>query len=328
MTAPLRITFIGSGNWARKYHFPALAHVRDDVGAPSIRLRGIFSLDQTTAQAVATQFGFEHVYASMDELLADDEIDAFAVAVSPEALVGVIEQISARGLPIFSEKPPGISSAQAQRLADLVQTTNVVAFNRRFIPLNNVFKEIVDEMDDLFFVEGHFFRHNRQDPAFALETGIHWINFMTYLFGPIRAVRNERWPHPQNETWIRLAHLTFESGLRGLLKIFPCTGAQGERLEVHSPQRTAFLYGPLWEDDGEIVIEENVFAAVLHEQRLIRRVIPGGTGPEIVERGIVGEYVEFFHAIHSREPTRSNFQNAVNSMRVAEAIETGIDFED
>jgi myo-inositol 2-dehydrogenase / D-chiro-inositol 1-dehydrogenase len=320
------IAFIGSGNWARKYHFPALAHVRDEVGAPSIRLRGIFSLDQETAQTVATEYGFERVYASMAELLADDEIDAFAVAVLPEALVYVIEQIAPRGLPIFSEKPPGISSAQAQRLADLVQTTNVVAFNRRFIPLNNVFKEIVDEMDDVFFVEGHFFRHNRQDHAFALETGIHWINFMTYLFGPIRAVRNERWPHPQNDTWLRLAHLTFESGLRGLLKIFPCTGAQGERLEVHSPQRTAFLYGPLWEDPGEIVIEENVFAAVLHAPRLIRRTIPGGTGPELVERGIVGEYVEFFNAIHSGKPTRSNFQNAVNSMRVAEAIETGIDF--
>ncbi|MEZ4637161.1 MAG: hypothetical protein R2856_19775 [Caldilineaceae bacterium] len=240
----------------------------------------------------------------------------------------MIEQIAPRGLPIFSEKPPGISSAQAQRLADLVTTTNVVAFNRRFTPLNNVFKKIVDEMDDLFFVEGHFFRHNRQDPSFALETGIHWINFMTYLFGPIQAARTERRPHPQNETWIRVSDLTFASGLRGLLKIFPCTGAQGERLEVHSPQRTAFLYGPLWEDDGEIVIEENVFAPVLHEQRLLRRTIPGGTGPEIVERGIVGEYVEFFHAIHSGAPTRSNFQNAVNSMRVAEAIEAGIDFED
>ena len=144
------IAFIGSGNWARKYHFPALAHVRDDVDAPAIRLRGIFSLDQGTAQAVATQYGFERVYASMHEVLADDEIDAFAVAVSPEALVSVIEQIAPRGLPIFSEKPPGISSAQAQRLADLVTTTNVVAFNRRFIPLNNVFKKIVDEMDDLF----------------------------------------------------------------------------------------------------------------------------------------------------------------------------------
>jgi predicted dehydrogenase len=323
---PLRLAFVGSGNWAQKYHFPALGYVREQGSDEyALHLRGIFSLDGESAAAVAAQVGFERVYASMADLLADEELDAIAVAVSPSALVSVMEQVVTRRLPIFSEKPPGISSVEAGRLADLVDVPNVVAFNRRYIPLNNVFKSVVDEMSDVFFVEGHFFRHNRQDPTFALETGIHWVNFMEYLFGEIRTLRNERWPHPQNESWIRLAHLTFASGLRGLLKIFPCTGAQGERLEVHSPERTAYLYGPLWADPGEIVIEENETAEVLHKQRLVRRTIPGGLGLEIIERGIVGEYEEFFAAARTGQITRSNFQNAVNSMRVAQAIEEGND---
>ena len=44
-------------------------------------------------------------------------------------------------------------------------------------------------------------------------------------------------------------------------------------------------------------------------------------GLEIVERGIVGEYEEFFSRACAGLSTRSNFQNALNSMRVAEAIE-------
>jgi predicted dehydrogenase len=323
---PLRLAFVGSGNWAQKVHFPSLGYVREHGSDEfTLHLRGIYSLDGESARSVAAQYGFERVYGSMDDLLADAEIDAIAVAVSPSALVAVMEQLVTRRLPIFSEKPPGISSVESQHLADLVDVPNVVAFNRRYIPLNNLFKSVVDEMSDLFFVEGHFFRHNRQDPTFALETGIHWVNFMEYLFGEIRTLRNECWPHPQNESWIRLAHLTFAGGLRGLLKIFPCTGAQGERLEVHSPQKTAYLYGPLWADSGEIVIEENERADVLHQQKLIRHTIPGGQGLEIIERGIVGEYEEFFAAVRTGMPTRSNFQNAVNSMRIAEAIELGID---
>lgn len=324
MTKPLRLAFVGSGNWARKVHFVALAYVREQ-GEYALHLRGIYSLDGESARSVAAQVGFERVYASMADLLADGELDAIAVAVSPSALVSVMEQVVTRRLSVFSEKPPGISRVEAQRLAALVDVPNVVAFNRRYIPLNNVFKSVVEEMRDLFFVEGHFFRHNRQDPTFALETGIHWVNFMEYLFGEIRTLRNERWRHPQNESWVRLAHLTFASGVRGLLKIFPCTGAQGERLEVHSPARTAYLYGPLWADPGEIVIEENKTAEELHKQLLVRRTIPGGQGLEIVERGIVGEYEEFFAAVCSGMSTRSNFQNAINSMRVAQAIEEGND---
>jgi predicted dehydrogenase len=322
----IHLAFVGSGNWAQKYHFPALDYIRQHASDNfTLDLHGIYSLDAETAGQVATQYGFARVYGSLDDLLADEDLDAIAVAVSPSALVSVVERLVATQLPLFSEKPPGISSLEAQKLADLVNVPNVVAFNRRYIPLNNVFKSIVEEMSDIFFVEGHFFRHNRPDPTFALETGIHWINFMEYLFGEIRTVRNERWRHPQNETWIRLARLTFASGLRGLLKIFPCTGAQGERLEVHSPQRTAYLYGPLWTDPGEIVIEENETAEVLHKQQLVRHTIPGGLGIEVVERGIVSEYEEFFAAVQSGQPTRSTFQNAVNGMRVAEAIELGID---
>ncbi|MGC9521965.1 MAG: hypothetical protein ACP5HG_08810 [Anaerolineae bacterium] len=43
--------------------------------------------------------------------------------------------------------------------------------------------------------------------------------------------------------------------------------------------------------------------------------------PEIVRLGIVAEYVEFLTKACSGQPTRSNFQNAVNAMRAAEAID-------
>ncbi len=43
--------------------------------------------------------------------------------------------------------------------------------------------------------------------------------------------------------------------------------------------------------------------------------------PEIVRVGIVGEYVEFLTAACAGRPVRSTFQNAVNSMRVAEAMQ-------
>jgi predicted dehydrogenase len=324
MSESIHLAFVGNGNWANKYHFPALDYLRQQ-GKHRLHLRGLYSLDAQRDRETAQRYGFKRVYASLEELLADGGVNAIAVTVAPEALLGVMERLVQRRLPLFSEKPPGRSYADAQALAEVVHAPNVLAFNRRYIPLNNQFKQIVDAMQDVYFVEGHFFRHNRQDPIFVLETGVHWINFVEYLFGPIQTVRNEHFPHPQSATPARLVHITFDSGLRGLLKFFPCTGSQGERLEVHSPQQTAYLYGPLWGDPGEIVIEENERHETLHQQRLVRRTIPGSDGPEIVERGITGEYEEFFQAVLTGQSTRSNFQNGANTLRIAEAIEYGYD---
>lgn len=319
-TKTVNLAFIGSGNWARKHHFPALDYVRARAAERfDLRLRGIYSLDRTGATAVAGQYGFARVYDSLDALLADHEINAVAVAVSPEAAASVLEQVATLGVPIFSEKPPGVSVAQAQRLSEIITVPNVLAFNRRFAPLNNVFKDIVAQMADIYFIEGHFFRHNRVDETFMIATGIHWINFMTYLFGDIVHVSVERFPNPQNVTWVRIAQVTFTGGLRGALKFFPCSGSRVERVEVHSTTQSAYLDGPLGDDPGKIVIDAGMERRIVRPEALL-------AAPEIVRIGIVGEYEEFFAAACHGAATRSTFQNAVNAMRVAEAIEYGWGF--
>ncbi len=191
---------------------------------------------------------------------------------------------------------------------------NVLAFNRRYVPLNNTFKVLVDETPGIYFVEGHFFRHERHDETFMIGTGIHWINFMEYLFGTIRQAEVDRFPNPDNATWNRVARLTFDGGLKGVLKVFPCSGTQAERIEVHSSARSLYLDGPLWEQPGRITIDAGPTQEIID---------PETKTPlsEIVRLGIVGEYVEFLAEACRDRPTRSNFQNAVNSMRVAEAME-------
>ena len=314
----IHLAFVGSGNWARKYHFPSLAYLTQrsttqDLGI-DLCLRGIYSLEPEIAAGVATETGFEHVYSSLDALLDDEAVDAIAVAVTPTALASVLKRVVTRRVPIFSEKPPGVTTQEAKDLSDLVTVPNVLAFNRRFIPLNNTFKSLVEDLEDIYYVEGAFYRHQRMDETFMIGTGIHWINFMEYLFGEIQDVDVERFPNPSNNTVNRVAQLTFPNKLRGQLKVFQCAGAPVERIEVHSASRSLTLYGPLWEQPGRIIIHEGAQETI---------VDPEATDPlpEIIRLGIVEEYVEFLTKACAGLSTRSNFQNAVNSMRVAEAME-------
>ncbi|MFN2285973.1 MAG: Gfo/Idh/MocA family protein, partial [Anaerolineae bacterium] len=290
-TKTVNLAFVGSGSWARKHHFPALDYVRTHAAERfDVRLRGIYSLEHAEAAAVAERYGFDCVYDSLNALIADKGVNAVAVAVSPEAVASVLERVVALGVPIFSEKPPGITKAQARHLSEIITVPNVLAFNRRFAPLNNVFKDIVDKMEHTYFVEGHFLRHNRLDETFMIGTGIHWINFMTYLFGDIVHVSVDRFPNPQNETWVRIAQVIFVGGLKGTLKFFPCSGSQMERVEVHNNVQSAYLDGPLGDNPGKIVIESGTERQVIQPDALL-------AAPEIVRIGIVSEYEAFFETV-------------------------------
>ncbi|MDF1513660.1 MAG: Gfo/Idh/MocA family oxidoreductase, partial [Anaerolineae bacterium] len=283
----INLAYIGSGGWARKHHFPALDYIRSQDGNPyAIKLRGITSLENEVAQAVAAQYGFESVYPDVPTLLADEKVDAVAVAVNPESAKQVLSQVAKRKIPIFSEKPPGISTMEAQELGQLIDVPNVLAFNRRFIPLNQKFKQIVGEMDPITFMEGSFYRHARLDETFMIGTGIHWINFIEFIFGEIQHVQTERWKNPENESWLRIAKLIFVSGLRGMIKVFPCTGSEYERMTVHSHNQSIYLDGPMAGQPGEIIIDHG------NERTVIEQPTP--LPPDIVRLGIVGEYQAFF----------------------------------
>jgi predicted dehydrogenase len=309
------LAFVGTGPWARRHHFPALAHLVETLPAEAgitLRLRGITSLEPAGARAAADQYGFEVVYPNLDALIEDTTVNAIAVAVQPEAAKGVIERVITRQVPLFSEKPPGISIAEAEALSELVKVPHVLGFNRRFAPLNNTFRQIVADMDDIYFVEAHFLRHQRLDPTFVIGTGIHWINFMVYCFGEVQTVTAERFGTPHRACWNRVAHLTFPGELRGLLKVLPCAGTTVEQLEVHSSTQSVYLDGPLGSNPGRILVARGEAQEII-EQEVAQ--------PEFVRIGILGEYQEFFTRACAGLPTRSTFQNAVTSMQVAEALE-------
>ena len=163
------------------------------------------------------------------------------------------------------------------------------------MPINNTFKQVVSEMTDVFFVEGNFFRSNRQEENFAFGTGIHWINYMEYLFGDIVAVRAQRFKHLQNESWNWLAQLTFSNGLQGVLKIFPVTGSLCERLEVHSPNKVAYLHSSYFGlDTGQIIIEEVDRDPETKLPKLVQTVTPGPGGLALVNGWICGSISGIF----------------------------------
>ena len=253
-----------------------------------------------------------------DTILRDAHQSLIATRMTTDQMLPIVEKLAPRGLPILTEKPPGRSSAETEELSRIVSAPNLVAFNRRYMPLNRRFKTIVDAMERPYFAECRFYRHGRTTNEFITSTGIHAVNYMEHLFGPIRRVRTEKRGNPASDTWIWTVWATFEHGLEALMKFFPRSGASVERYEVHSNDVSAFLHSPqTYSTDypGRLVVHRGGQPVETIEGRDEDGVLANA--------GFADEYRDFFRCVRSGKPTRSTLQSSIESMRIAEAIERG-----
>lgn len=310
--SPVRLAVLGAGGWARQYHLPTLAALRS-TGA--VEIAGLWNRTTGTAAEAARQFGVQRVYRSLDELVDDDRLDGYVVVVDSGAVFDVVSALLARPLPMLVEKPPGRSYREALALADRVHVPNVVGFNRRYMPLNRRFRELAGTLTGAHYAGCRFHRHGRGAGRFIGETGIHGINFIEFVGGPIGAVRCL----PQRaETGTCVAWLEFETGMAGLVEFLPRSGASVERYEVHGPESSLYLESPTpycSDAPGRIVV---------HHRGRPAAVIAGVDDPDgsLLCAGLIDEYRDFLAAIADpAHATASNFRNACNTMRIAEAIE-------
>jgi predicted dehydrogenase len=355
---PVRLAVVGTGGWARQYHLPALTALRREG---VVEVAGLWNRTVAAAEDAARQFEVRRVYRTLDELLDDDRVDGYVVVVHSGAVLAVVSALLARPRPILTEKPPGGSYCEALALADRVGVPNVVGFNRRYMPLNRRFLALASTLPGAYFAGCRFYRHGRSHPRFIGETGIHAINFVECLAGPIRSVRCQPQPRgvvgaamsptgrpegeyrsaqrggtaasptgrPEGEYRsaqreagpVTVAWLEFEAGMTGLIEFLPCSGSNVERYEIHGPASSLYLESPTpycSDAPGRIVV---------HEHGRPAAVIAGDddAGGDLLAAGLIDEYRDFLAAIADpSHVTASNFRNACNTMRIAEAIEAAV----
>lgn len=331
MSRKIRIGFIGAGSWGQRKHLPAINYIREHCkDIYDVEIAALCEMDNAVAKRVSEQYKIPKTYSNLEEFAADETLDCYVVVISPKGLKSVVETLYQRRVPIFTEKPPGLTWQEAFHLAESIKVPNVVAFNRRYFPIIDKLKEVLEEMDEIYYVDCNFYRHERYDskyffqtnqksqPPFVIGTAVHGINILEYLFGNITSCNTTKVRVKTNQTDAWLSDLDFNNEIKGRIKILPCSGSHTEWIEIHSQKRSIYAHFCLYGIDypGKIVV---------HERGRIREVIDGNPKePRIVQEGFVGEYLDFFRAIIEHKPTRSNFQNAVNSMRIAEQIENEI----
>jgi predicted dehydrogenase/threonine dehydrogenase-like Zn-dependent dehydrogenase len=133
----LGVAVVGTGAFATSTLLPALAAL------PRARLVATVSGRGLSAAHAAEKYGVPRVLPALDDVLADDSIDAVVIATRHGAHASQAARVLASGRSVFLEKPAAIDAQQLQMLGAAVRDARgglLVGFNRRFSPQGRAVK--------------------------------------------------------------------------------------------------------------------------------------------------------------------------------------------
>ena len=193
---PLRIAIIGCGNIANGYAKTLQPH------AEEIKLLGAMDVDQERARQYVETYGGK-LYSSLEEVLADDEVEVVVNLTIHHAHFAVIKQCLLAGKNVYSEKPLSLTSQEAWELVDLAKARGLRLSGAPITLLGEAQQTAWKMIRDgalgtvrLAYAEVNWGRieswHPAPGPFYEVgplfDVGVYPLTILTTFFGPSRSV--------------------------------------------------------------------------------------------------------------------------------------------
>ena len=245
----ISLGFIGTGIAANDLHWPAIEQLGNKFNVAAVCNRS-----RNKAEAFAKKCKATVVYDTVDELLADKNVDAVVVAVPIELNYGMARLAIASGKHVLLEKPLAASLDEAKILRDLVPQNRQVLLLAENFRYHKAFTKIKELMagnaigEVISFCWNDYkslhvdnkyatpWRMNNQYPGgFIFDGGIHNVAALRMIFGDVQTqVSATKSVNPAIGTIDTLiSTLVFENGVTGNLNLcYSTNGFEQNRLLV------------------------------------------------------------------------------------------------
>jgi virulence factor len=319
-TEKVRVGLIGAGGMANSVHYPSLASFDD------VELVGICDLDEKKLAATAEKFGIERSFTDYRAMLEETKPKAVYALMPPHHVFDLAVDVMEGGYDLFIEKPPAVTTFQAENLARAAAKHNVitaVGFQRRYHPLVKRCWEETRKHGDLHQLTVTFVKNQPPQDTYAYYRGaidlfhcdaIHAVDSLRYYAGlsPVRSVQSV----VRNlDCWYASSFIglvTFENGVAGTVVANWRTGRRLFSFEFHAFNAMSIADadgdGMVWADNKN----EPVFASTYTD------VV--GSDEQFRVQGFREESRAFIDAVKSRKEVHNNLEDAAESMRLADMI--------
>lgn len=319
-----KICVIGCGGIAFNQHGPAYQEYAREH--PGIELAACCDLVEQRAADFSTRFGFHRFYTDMARMLEVEGPDAVCMLVPPEITCELACQVLARRFPLLLEKPPGLTTAETDRILAAARASgapNMVAFNRRMTPLVTVLKSwLIKDLSPshLQHLQYDLCRVGRADPDFS-TTAIHGIDTARFLASSDYdriSFHYHPLPHAGASVVNILMDCTFLSGATAQLSFLPLSGAVIERATLHFQDQVFFLHLPA----GKGLDGPGSLLTVVNGTLTDKITGPQAAGSEedFILAGFYAENAAFFDAIRNGCLPPNSIESGRQSVQIAQCI--------
>jgi predicted dehydrogenase len=148
----MRVGLVGCGTIAQVMHVPYLAEL------PAWDLAALADPVQSRARALADCYNVSGRYSTVDELVADGDVEAVVVCTPSHTHADVVETTLGAGLHTFVEKPLAASPADADRMVAAAAESDAVAmvgYMKRYDPAYERAREELLSLDGIDLVTAY-----------------------------------------------------------------------------------------------------------------------------------------------------------------------------
>jgi predicted dehydrogenase len=319
----VRVAIIGAGNIAQTAHLPSL---QED---PRVDIRAVFDVNKSKSKLVAQRFGISQVCLSAEELIGLDDIDAIHICTPTDTHRELAIAAMEAGKDVLIEKPVASSLAEAIDIHETAIRTErkaMIAMNHRFRQDVTLIKSYIEqgELGDIHYIKAGWLQSRVGETAFLknadatgvgvmLDLGIVLVDLAMWMVN-YRSLRSVRAVTQHNVTKkvedFATALLSFDDGSALSLEAgWTLMRPEGfYYLNAFGNKGSAFL-DPL----KVIQRKDNTF---VERNALLR----GVSKSQIFLKSYKAEIQYFINTVRGAVPLRSGTQEAVQRMRVIEAL--------
>ncbi len=268
-------------------------------------------------------------YADSAEMLANEELDAVCICVSPKSRAAIIEQAAQRGLPMFVEKPWATNSQHAHELRAICEKHNamvMLGFSFRFHAPVVRLKQLMDsDLGPAWMLNGEYVfgwspppDHWLWDPnngnGFFNENSGHLFDVVCHLLGRPVSVMAEAGNFNQRPSEDAAAvSIRFESGAIAALTIGGLGAAAHQdypRIDVATQNGQARLRG-----------RHHMWETLTWATRADKEVHTFTELPEVLGTTRYTRAMNhFFACIRSGQPPSATIADGIRAVALAEAV--------
>ncbi|MFE2519080.1 bi-domain-containing oxidoreductase [Streptomyces mirabilis] len=315
---PVRLAFIGAGNYATSMLLPHLAQ------REGVELSAVVTTTALSAANAQRKFGFAQATTDLDAVLGDKSIDAVFVATRHSSHAELTRKALLTGKTVFVEKPLALTEDElADVLAAVEESGNdrlQVGFNRRFAPLlqeaRKRFGARTGPANLRYLVNAGKLQHGSwylqqgaEGSRFAGEGG-HFIDTASWLLeaDPVSVYATAA---PGNED-LQVV-LRYPDGSTATIS-YVTTGAAG------FPKETLDLIA-----DGKVLrLDDFVRASVFVEGGAGRKKWVSSRLPKARDKGQNAELAAFIKAVRTGGPMPVPLESLVATTSATLAVQTGL----